>query len=92
MCGSVSGGASGRELSRHRDQPAEDLPPRHPAVDAAAVVTDLKPLALDRLDEVQVLRAVRTAQHSTMSPTSSTCSRNGSTAQSCPSLTLPVML
>jgi hypothetical protein len=54
---------SGIWLGRHRDQPAEDLPAGHPAVDPAAVVADLEALALDRFDQVQVLRAVRTTQH-----------------------------
>src|SRR5678815_4328582 len=46
-----------------RDRPAVDLPPRDPAVDAAAVVADLVALALDRLDQVQVLVALHAAQH-----------------------------
>lgn len=34
-----------------------------PAVDPAAVVSDLKPLCLDRLDEVQILKSVYLAEH-----------------------------
>src|SRR5687768_1764956 len=52
-----------RRMSLDRDQPTEDLAAGDPAVDAAAVVPDLVPLALDRLDQVQVLVAAHAAQH-----------------------------
>src|SRR5262249_22125058 len=42
---------------------AVDGSTRNPAVDAAAVVADLVALALDRLDEMQILAAVHLAQH-----------------------------
>src|ERR1043165_898608 len=61
-------GAAG-DVGRHnaasesnRRKQAEDLASRDPAVDAAAVVADLEALALDRLDEVQVLVAPHAAQ------------------------------
>src|SRR5262245_19770291 len=47
----------------HRDQAPEDLAPRDPAVDGAAVVADLEALALDRLDQVKVLVAFHAAEH-----------------------------
>jgi len=53
----------GAKLASDGAQAAEDLAARDPAVDAAAVVADLESLALDRLDEVQVLVAHHTAEH-----------------------------
>src|SRR5437868_4103724 len=47
----------------HGGQPPEDLARGDPPVDAAAVVADLKAVALDRLDQVEVLRALHAAQH-----------------------------
>src|SRR5207248_2012838 len=50
------------------DALAEDGAGRHPPVDPPAVVADLEPLPLDRLDQVQVLPAVHLAQHDVADP------------------------
>src|SRR5947209_2781920 len=45
------------------DAPSEDPHSSDPAVDPASVVSDLKPAALDRLDQVQILAAVDLAEY-----------------------------
>src|SRR3954463_10109525 len=50
------------------DAPAEEGGRGHPAVDPAAVVADLEPRALDRLDQVQVLPPVHLAQDDVPDP------------------------
>jgi hypothetical protein len=60
------------------------------AVDAAAVVADLEPLALDALTRCRYWLPF--TRHSTISPTEGTWSPSGSTVQSCPLSILPTML
>ena len=47
----------------HADETAEDRVRADPTVDEAAVVSDLESLALNRLDDVEVFRALDLAQH-----------------------------
>src|SRR5688500_4611728 len=47
----------------HPDATAENRAGRNPAVDSSPVVADLEPRALDRLNQMQVLRPVHFAEH-----------------------------